>query len=82
MQQPKLAKVGKVQQVLDGKTYRIHKRKNGSFVTYTICCDCGLTHLEEFKVRKNFISAKAWRVEKMTKQFRGKRRIVGTKRGN
>ena len=76
----KFPRLGKVEQVIEGKTHRYHRRKNGKVFVYTACCDCGLVHLEIFEPNKNYISVKAWRAEKLTKMFRGSRRIV-TQRG-
>jgi hypothetical protein len=70
------AVVGKVEQAQEGKTHRYFRRKNGTAVAYTICCDCGLTHLETFTPRKRYIAVKVWRDEKLTRKFRGKRNIV------
>jgi hypothetical protein len=69
------AKHGKITQVLDGEVHRYSLRKGGSAVLYTVCCDCGLTHLEEFTPRKGYIKVRVWRDEARTKaQRRGKRK--------
>jgi hypothetical protein len=70
------ALVGKIEQAHEGKRHRYYLRKNGSFVGYTICCDCGLTHLEEIKIRKQYLSVRVWRDEKLTQKHRGKRKVV------
>lgn len=70
------ALVGKIEHAVEGKRHRYHLRADGRFVGYTICCDCGLTHLEEISVRKRYLSVRVWRDEKLTRKHRGKRRIV------
>ncbi len=65
--------------VYEGDSHKYYKRKNGAAVVIAVCCDCGLSHVEEFMPRKAYIRVRVWRDEKETKKFRGKRRIVGTK---
>ena len=69
------AVVGKVAHIEDGQRFRSHLRRNGKMVGYIICCDCGLTHLEEITVRKRYLSSRVWRDDKLTKKYRGKRVI-------
>ena len=69
------AVVGIIEQAKEGTRHRYHLRKGGKFVGYTICCDCGLTHLEEISIKKRYLSVRVWRDEKLTKKHRGKRVI-------
>lgn len=78
MELPK-AKVGKIEQLSDGQVSRMWKRKDGRVVTYTICCDCGLTHLEELVDRGRYFRLRVWRDDRLTKRHRGRRRVVGKK---
>lgn len=73
MAKPK-AQFGKPIQVSDGEIHRYPLRADGSAVSYTICCDCGLTHLEEFIPRKNYIRVRVWRDEDRTKEQRKRKR--------
>jgi hypothetical protein len=63
-------------QVIDGKPDRWHKRKDGTAVYYTVCCDCGLTHKEEIRNKNKYFLIRVWRDDALTKDHRGKRRIV------
>ena len=76
MQLPK-AKVGKIEHLSDGQVTRMYSRRDGRVVGYTICCDCGLTHLEELVPRKGYIRLRVWRDDRLTKRHRGNRRVVG-----
>ena len=67
-------------QVSNGEIHRYYKRKSGACIVFTVCCDCGLTHLEEFVPRNTYIRVRVWRDEKKTKENRGKRKVVGKKR--
>lgn len=66
------AKLGKITQVDEGVALRYHRRKDGSVVMHTICCDCCLVHLEQYIVNKNYISVKVWRVDNATRKLRTK----------
>lgn len=68
------ADFGKVVQVKDGETHRYHLRKDGRCISYTVCCDCGLTHLEEFAPRKNYIKVRVWRDEDKTAEMRKRKK--------
>lgn len=70
------AKFGKLVQVEEGKAERYYTRKDGTAVVFTVCCDCGLTHIDEYLPRKTYIRVRAWRDEARTKKMRGNRRIV------
>lgn len=72
MPQKPSAKVGKIEQVVDGKSHRYYIRDGGSAVFYTICCDCSLVHLEKLTPRKGYIAAEVWREDELTAQFRKK----------
>lgn len=72
MRQKPLAKVGKIEQVINGKTHRYYTRDSGSAIFYTICCDCSLVHLEKLTPRKGYIKAEVWREDLLTAQFRRK----------
>lgn len=58
---------GKIQQVYDGKPVKYYYRKNRTAVEYSICCDCGLVHLVEYKPLKSCLVIRAWRDEERTK---------------
>jgi histidyl-tRNA synthetase len=69
------AQWGKVEQVREGKSHRYYLRPDGTAVAYTICCDCGLTHLEEFKPEKRYIRVKVWREEELTQKQRNRKKV-------
>jgi len=64
------ARVGKIEQIEDGISYRYHRRKDGSVVVHTICCDCCLVHLEEYTVNKRYLTVKVWRDDEATAKLR------------
>lgn len=68
------ALVGKIEHVSDGQRVYQKYRRNGTVVMYTICCDCQLVHLEEFKPLKGGIRFRAWRDEGKTKEQRSKKK--------
>lgn len=68
------APFGKLSQVRDGIAYRHYKRKNGLVVSYSICCDCSLTHLEAIRINKNYLTIYCWRDEAQTKRLRRRKR--------
>lgn len=69
------ASFGKVQQVYDGVPERYWKRRNGAAVLFTVCCDCGLVHLEELTPRGRYIKARVWRDDKRTGEMRKRKRV-------
>lgn len=68
------AKVGKVEHVTPGKPVKYYLRKDGTAVVFTVCCDCSLTHLEEFTPKKTYIRVRVWRDDEKTKKFRKEKR--------
>lgn len=68
---PKAA-FGRVEQAIEGKAHKYHLRKDGTCVVYTMCCDCHLIHLEEFKMTKSYLRVRVWRDEEKTKKHRAK----------
>jgi hypothetical protein len=69
MIEPK-AVIGRIEHVKPGQPIKYYRRKNGTAVVFTVCCDCALTHLEEFTPRKNYIRVRVWRDDEKTKKFR------------
>ena len=69
------AQWGKIEHVTEGKPHRYYLRPNGTAVAYTICCDCGLTHLEEFTPRKKYIRVRVWREEEFTQKQRRRKKV-------
>ena len=69
------ANFGKVEQVKEGVPHKYNLRPDGTAVAYTICCDCGLTHLEEFTPRKSYIRVRVWREDERTEHQRKKAHI-------
>jgi len=67
-------------QVKNGEIHRYYLRKNRTAIVFTVCCDCGLTHMEEFLPRSTYIRVRVWRDEEGTKANRGKRKVIGKKR--
>lgn len=65
---------GKTQQIYDGVVHRYSRRKDGTAVIYTVCCDCGLTHLEEFLPKRGYIRVRVWREEAITREVRRRRK--------
>ena len=68
------ASFGRPVQISDGETHRYHVRKDGRSITYTVCCDCNLVHLEEFTPRKGYIKVRVWRDDVKTAELRKKKR--------
>jgi len=68
------ADFGKPVQVRDGEVHRYHIRKDGRAISYTICCDCGLTHLEEFVPKKTYIKVRVWRDDVRTAEMRRRKK--------
>lgn len=64
------ANFGKPIQVHDGEAHRYLLRKDGRNISYTVCCDCGLTHLEEYTPRKGYIRVRVWRDDDRTAEMR------------
>ena len=64
------ANYGKMVEVQDGETHKYHLRKDGTSVVYTVCCDCNLTHLEEFTPKKDHIRVRVWRDDEKTSDLR------------
>lgn len=60
-------------QVRDGEIHRYYKRKNGACIVVTICCDCGLTHVQEFIPKKRYVRVRVWRDDKRTEHERRQR---------
>lgn len=56
--------------VSPGEPIKYHLRKGGSAYVRTVCCDCGLVHLEEFTPRKAYIRVRAWRDDRYTRIVR------------
>jgi Zn-finger protein len=69
-------------QVIDGKTERWYKQKDGRAVYYTSCCDCGLVHLEEIVNRGTYFAVKVWRDDGQTRIIRRNRRKRKSQHGN
>lgn len=69
-----IANFGKLVQVQEGKIERYYQRKDGKCVVFTVCCDCGLTHLEEFLPKKGYIRVRVWRDDTRTKEMHKSRR--------
>lgn len=72
---------GKVEQVHDGVPERYHRRKDGSTVIYTVCCDCGLVHKEEYVPHTTYLRVRAWRDEARTRRMRAIRRARRNRNG-
>lgn len=71
MKKPKL-KVSSIKEVEGGKAYYWHKRKDGTFVEASVCCDCDLVHMIEMKPGKNRMRVKVWREDEATEKLRAK----------
>lgn len=59
-------------QVADGETLRIYKRKNGVAVVRTVCCSCGLTHIDLFKDTKRYLRSIGYRDQEYTEFLRNR----------
>jgi len=70
MEKPKVRYSGKVVQVVDGQAYKWYKRKNGTYVEVSVCCDCQLVHVIEMKPNRKYIRVKVWRDDEKTKELR------------
>lgn len=64
------ARLGKIEDVDEGVSLRYHRRKDGSVVMHTICCDCCLVHLEQYIPNKHYITVKVWRDDANTSRLR------------
>ena len=51
-------------QIEDGKWYRM------AGYTHTECCDCGLVHKEEYRIKDGHLEWRAWRDDKQTESRR------------
>lgn len=67
-------KVGKIEQVIDGKPYYYRLGKDGTASEMSVCCDCHLVHLMEFKPLKNAIRIRVWREDPLTDEIRAKKK--------
>ncbi len=65
-----VARFSRVDQVREGKPYRLKFREDGTAVEYTICCDCSLVHLVEYRPTQSGVTIRVWRDEKQTKRLR------------
>lgn len=71
MREPKpVVKPSKIEHVKDGEPYRYPLNKAGKAVEMSICCDCSLVHLMEFKPGKRSIRVRVWREDGLTDQLR------------
>lgn len=68
------AEFGPVATAKEGVPDKYWFREDGTAVSYTICCDCGLVHLEEFKPMKRYLRVRVWRDEERTKWWRKRRK--------
>lgn len=66
------ANFGKPIQIHDGEVDRWPLRKDGKAVGFSICCDCGLVHKEEYQARKRYVRVRVWRDEEQTDKQRKK----------
>ena len=71
---PPFAKFGKISVMTEGQTHRYYRRKNGTSVVYTICCDCSLVHVEQLTPHKRYISVCCWRDDVYTKRLRRRKK--------
>jgi hypothetical protein len=62
----------KLVQVDEGKPYRWYKRKNGTYVEASVCCDCSLTHIVQLTPTKKYLNVRVWREDIKTKELRAK----------
>lgn len=69
------AEWGVVTTAVEGKADKYFLRENGTAVAYTICCDCGLVHLEEYKPMGKYIRVRVWREEDKTKEQRKRKKV-------
>ena len=76
MKRPK-AIFGPIMQVKNGQSYTL-KLSRSKVLDYDICCDCGLVHLTEYKVKKNQLQFTVWRDEKQTKKQRKRKQVIST----
>ena len=60
----------KIEHVKDGVPYRYKLDKQGKAVEMSICCDCSLVHLMEYKPGKTSIRVRVWREDEMTEKLR------------
>jgi hypothetical protein len=74
MQPPKTVFPKRTVQIYDGVIHRYHTRRNGAAVVHTVCCDCGLVHVEEFLPKNGYIRVRVWRDDKHTKEVRKRNR--------
>ena len=64
----------RARQVKNGEPIRYYKRKDGSAVIITRCCDCSLVHVEQLKPTARYIMVRVWRDEKRTQESRRRKR--------
>ena len=75
MKEPKPAvKVSSVEQVIDGKPYYYRLDKDGKVTELSMCCDCQLVHLLEFKPSSRGLRVRAWREDELTAKYRKKKK--------
>jgi hypothetical protein len=65
-------KPGRVEQVIDGKPYHYRLGKDGAAREISICCDCALVHIMEFRPKAKSIQVTVWRHDELTDKFRKK----------
>ena len=56
-------------QIEDGKWYRM------AGYTHTECCDCGLVHKEEYRIKDGHLEWRAWRDDERTEERRNELKI-------
>lgn len=68
---------------MSGRIYYGRAARNGEWIEpkpqrihYIRCCDCGLTHRFEFRVRGGKIQFRAWRDERRTAGTRRRKRAA------
>jgi hypothetical protein len=73
MEKPKI-NYSKLVQVSEGKPYRWYKRKNGTFVEASVCCDCDLVHIIQMTPTKRYLNVSVWREDAKTNELRKRRK--------
>lgn len=61
-------------QVKEGKPYRWYKRKNGTYVEASVCCDCLLVHIVQLTPTKRYLNVRVWREDLKTEELRKKKK--------
>jgi hypothetical protein len=74
MKQPQI-KIDKVVHVENGKAYYWKARKDGTFVEASVCCDCSLVHVLQYKPGKAAMRVKVWRDDKLTNKYRKGKKV-------